>query len=105
MSQTGNGAIDKTKALCSGCRDNYYNGNNDKGIEECWLYKRAKLVERFKIGWWTEPRGPESFERVFTLDCHNAAGQYALQEKLPEHILKMLGTEAWPEHLRFSKMP
>lgn len=86
MSQTGNGVLDKTKDLCVGCRDDYYNGKNEKGIQECWLYERARLVKRFKIGWWTQPTSASSFEEVWTLNCHNAPGQYALMEELPDHV-------------------
>jgi hypothetical protein len=34
---------------CSGCRNNFYNGNNPMGIKECWSLKSAKLVKRLLI--------------------------------------------------------
>ena len=34
---------------CSGCRDNFYNGNNEYGVKECWNLKNAKLVMRKQI--------------------------------------------------------
>lgn len=87
MTQAGNvGVLEKTKDLCVGCHNDFYNGKNDKGIEECWLYQQARIVERFKIGWWTEPSSLEAFKKVWTLSCHNAPGDYALLTELPAHL-------------------
>ncbi len=32
-------------ALCAGCHNNFYNGNNPYGIERCWSLKSAEPVE------------------------------------------------------------
>jgi hypothetical protein len=71
------------KSLCVGCRDNYYNGNNERGIAECWHRKTAKEVTRWRIGWWTVPTAPGAFQEVITHDCHSAPGDYALAVELP----------------------
>jgi hypothetical protein len=34
---------------CRGCRDNFYNGNNDLGVSECWMLKDAKREKRIRI--------------------------------------------------------
>ena len=34
------------KKHCAGCRDDFYNGKNPYGIEECWCFKSAKLELR-----------------------------------------------------------
>lgn len=34
---------------CTGCRDNFYNGNNPYDISECWLLKSAKLVKKKRV--------------------------------------------------------
>lgn len=34
----------KSKQLCSGCEDNFYNGNNQYGIKECSHYESAEIV-------------------------------------------------------------
>lgn len=34
------------KSQCSGCRDNFYNGNNEYGVQECWSFKSAKVVDK-----------------------------------------------------------
>lgn len=39
--------IDKTH--CSDCRNNFYNGNNDIGVSECWHLKDAKLERRLLV--------------------------------------------------------
>lgn len=37
------------KKYCIGCRDNFYNGNNDLGISECWRLNTAKLIKRKEV--------------------------------------------------------
>lgn len=49
----------KTKPMCSGCRDNFYNGNNPYDISECWNFKGArvkclKLVHINQVPPWTQ---------------------------------------------------
>ena len=78
--------VAKSKALCSGCRDDFYNGNNSLGVQECWCFKTAKVVTRWKAGWWTPQESRSAFVRVETLSCHNAPGKYALYERLPQHL-------------------
>lgn len=34
----------KSTKRCSGCRNDFYNGNNQYGISECWSVKDAKVV-------------------------------------------------------------
>ena len=72
---------------CVGCTDDFYNGKNPMGVKECWLLKNAKVVTRYKIGWWTPPTSREAFEKVTTHHCHHAPGKYALEEELPPHLV------------------
>lgn len=37
------------KKYCTGCEQNFYNGNNPYGIKECWNLESAKLVLKKKI--------------------------------------------------------
>ena len=30
---------------CTGCEDNFYNGNNDLGVNECWSLDNMKLIK------------------------------------------------------------
>ena len=39
----------KKLKYCSGCREDFYNGNNDMGIKECWHLKSAKLVLKKEV--------------------------------------------------------
>jgi hypothetical protein len=72
--------IPKSKALCGGCRDDYYNGC---GAKECWSYKSARVVKRWKQGWWTPTDQPGALEEVRTLDCHSEPGKNAFLKVLP----------------------
>jgi hypothetical protein len=74
--------------LCVGCRDNFYNGNNELGVSECWLLKTAKPVTRYRLGYWTRPSSRKDFEKVGTLDCHRPPG-YVHMKELPAHIRAM----------------
>ncbi len=37
------------KLNCSGCEDNFYNGNNPHGTKECWKFKGAKIIPRKEV--------------------------------------------------------
>ena len=76
---------DKLK-LCSGCRQNFYNGNNGMGIKECWSLKSARKVRRWRIGWWTPMTSKDGFIPVTTLSCHVETGTAAFMERLPRHL-------------------
>lgn len=56
---------------CSGCRQNFYNGNNNLGIKECWSLAKAKLVTRYKIYWWTAMDKASNFTEVRVLSCYS----------------------------------
>lgn len=71
---------------CNGCHNDFYNGKNPMGIKECWSLKTAKVVTRYRIGWWTPPTSRDAFQKVTTHDCHRAPGKYQDSEKLPEHL-------------------
>jgi hypothetical protein len=71
---------------CSGCRDDFYNGQNELGVKECWSLKSAKVVTRYRLGWWTTPDTPGAFTKVKTNSCHHAPGRYAMYEKLPSFV-------------------
>ena len=81
----------KSKALCSGCRDDFYNDHNPIGVKECWCFKDAEVVTRYRLGWWTQPTQPGSFTKVTTLSCHYAPGKYAHYKELPTFAVKVRG--------------
>ena len=75
----------KNTKHCSGCRNNFYNGT---GAKECWSLRDARVVKRWRIGWWTTPTTPGAFTEVETYQCHSALGQYSLSEKLPDFAVE-----------------
>jgi hypothetical protein len=40
----------KDKGMCSGCTENFYNGNNSLGVRECWSFSSAKVKLRKVVG-------------------------------------------------------
>ena len=34
---------------CAGCEQNFYNGNNPLGVQECWSLDGAKLIWRKEV--------------------------------------------------------
>jgi len=69
-------------AHCIGCRDNFYNGNNDIGVKECWQLKSAKLVKKKKVPMNQPP--PWKQAPVEVLHCRHEAG-YIFVEKDQEY--------------------
>lgn len=43
------------RKYCSSCTEDFYNGHNQYGIEECWHLKTAKLIWGKVIGVWQNP--------------------------------------------------
>ncbi len=74
------------KRYCSGCKDNFYNGNNPMGIKECWNLKVAKIITAYRIGWWIPQDKAQNFTKVTTLDCHKETGSFAFYQELPSHL-------------------
>ena len=78
--------MEKDKQYCIGCEDNFYNGNNSLKIKECWNFKTAKVVTKYRIGWWTPQDKKENFQKVTVHNCHSETGRFAFYDKLPEHL-------------------
>lgn len=45
----------KSRSMCSGCKDDFYNGHNNLGIEECSSFPNAEIVKVIRIGFWERP--------------------------------------------------
>lgn len=73
----------KSKKMCSGCYDNFYN-LNDQG---CWSYDQAKIVERTFVGTWQEP--PYKWEPIECLSCWHAIGKAMIKSNDPRTIGKL----------------
>ncbi len=57
-----------TKAMCSGCRDDFYNDHNPLGVKECWMFKKATVVNKVGYSSIHVPNGPDT-KMEKTLDC------------------------------------
>jgi len=81
----------KDKQYCIGCDSDFYNGNNPYGVKECWNFKTAKIVTKFRIGWWTPMDKADRFQKVKTHNCHTESGRFAFLDKMPEHLVSPTG--------------
>ena len=52
---------------CRGCRDDFYNGKNPLGVEECWCLKNAKIVWRKRVH--IDQRPPWNQKSIRVFDC------------------------------------
>ena len=64
----------KSKQMCLGCRDDYYNHNQPDG---CWMFEKAKVVKRVKVGTWQPPPYSRSPQQV--LSCYHCEGYSFLE--------------------------
>lgn len=72
------------KSHCVGCRDNFYNGNNSIGVNECWMLKTAKLMTRFGISI-SSPMGSRSnYFKVQKPSCYHENG-YVYLKNIPDY--------------------
>lgn len=74
------------KKHCVGCDNNFYNGNNPLGIKECTHFKDAKLIFRYRIGWWVPQTRKENFVKVTVPNCYTQIGKFGYKKKIPEHL-------------------
>lgn len=61
--------IKKSKKMCVGCRDDYYNHSQPDG---CWMFPDARIVERMKVGTFQTP--PYKWKPRQTLNCYSPEG-------------------------------
>ena len=61
------------KKMCHGCRNDFYNGNNNLGVAECWNFPSSKIVKMKKVGMWDVPPWEhQPVEKV--LSCRHESG-------------------------------
>lgn len=61
------------KQKCRGCRNDFYNGNNNVNVSECWSLKTAKIVWRIPVGNWECP--PYKKKAVRVPSCYHTESQ------------------------------
>ncbi len=59
---------EKRREFCGGCRNDFYNGNNDLGVKECWSLKTARISRVAFVHLDSVP--PWHAPIVRTLHCH-----------------------------------
>lgn len=72
------------KKHCSGCEQNFYNGNNPYNVKECWHLKDAKMMTRFAISM-NAPMGTKSnYYKVKKSSCFQQKGTCFLKQ-IPDY--------------------
>lgn len=57
---------------CDGCNENFYNGNNPLGVQECWSLETAKLIWRKRVPMDQRPPWTQKARRYFA--CRREKG-------------------------------
>lgn len=73
------------KENCAGCSEDFYNGKNDLGVQECWSFKSAEVVTLYQIGYNTPMDRKENFRKVKRPNCYRQRGSVFMKE-LPSHL-------------------
>jgi len=61
--------MSKKSEYCQGCRNNFYNGNNEYGVKTCWSLKDAKIVSKKEVHINQIP--PFNQKPIKVLSCYN----------------------------------
>jgi len=62
----------KSKSLCVGCHNDYYNHNGNSHTGECWMFENAKLVKRKCVH--IDQRPPWNQNPIWVFDCYSERG-------------------------------
>jgi hypothetical protein len=73
-------ATKKTKQLCQGCHNNFYNS----GAKGCWSFGSAEAVTRTRVGTWQNP--PYTWQPEVTLSCHSPEGTTWIERDDPRLV-------------------
>ncbi len=73
-------SIDKSD--CEGCEDDFYNGKNPMGIEDCWLFEKAELAIRFQLHYDSVPTKRANFQKMNCPKCFHRT-RHAYYDKIP----------------------
>lgn len=57
---------------CVGCRDNFYNGNNTLGVNQCWRLEDALVIPRRRVR--MDERPPWTAAPEPLPQCYHASG-------------------------------
>jgi hypothetical protein len=74
----------KSKTMCSGCRDDFYNHGGATGLtNHCWSYDDAEVVKGFEVGLKENPPYVK-VPIIQKLSCFRFEYKYRCFIKLPE---------------------
>lgn len=74
-----------TKRHCIGCGNDFYNGKNDLGINECWGFNDAVLIKRVSIGHWENPPYKDKIV-IIKPNCYHERGNNKNHYVNPDRI-------------------
>lgn len=75
------------KLQCIGCYNDFYNGNNNLGVEECWSFADARVITRFRISTCVPTNIRSAWVKVRFPNCYRQTGYY-YADKLPDYVGK-----------------
>lgn len=84
----------KSKEMCSGCRDDFYNRNRSGG---CWSFVTAKVVTRMKVGTFQPP--PYIWTPQKCLSCFHQQGYSMIQRTDPRVVKDAKAAAKWREEV------
>lgn len=64
----------ETTEHCDGCRDNFYNGHNDLGVQRCWGLRTAVLITRYRLSIHTPMDQRSAYQKVTRPGCYHETG-------------------------------
>lgn len=67
--------MSKSRDMCQGCYDDFYNRNRTEG---CWSFASAVVVKRVRVGTWQNP--PYLWQPVTCLSCYHPEGSVMLDK-------------------------
>jgi hypothetical protein len=73
-----------TMSDCAGCRDDFYNGKNDIGVQRCWLLDKARMSTRFRLHVDTPMNQRSGYAKVKTPNCYRQA-RFMFIDKIPDY--------------------
>lgn len=72
--------MNNKKSRCVGCRNNFYNGNNDLGVSECWNLKDAKVKTKYRLPRNVPVNVKSAYVKTRVYGCYQEYGYVFLDE-------------------------
>ncbi len=72
------------KKDCLGCIDDYYNGKNTIGVTECWMFKDAEIVSKFRLHRDSSMNNRNNYQEVQKPKCYREKN-FVFLGQIPEY--------------------